>query len=292
VLEVTVSRFSLFFTFDYTTVILIVLWALGASMIILAALVHLPTRVLAGVSIAAIALHNLLDGIPATRFGPLAWLWEIVHARGAFQVHGHVIVAGYQLLPWFAVMALGYCFGPVFTWDGQRRQRFLVRVGLVMTAAFLVLRAINVYGDASRWAHQKSAVYTALSFLNTTKYPPSLLFLLMTLGPAIAAMGWLERVRLRDGNPLLVFGRTPLFYYLVHMYIAHLIAVGLAYARYGRWIWDVLNLTGSSSFPSDYGFSLWVTYAVWISTVVLAYPLCRWFAGVKRRRRDWWLSYL
>lgn len=286
VLELTLGRWSLFVTLDYNVVILVVLWVLGACMIILAGLIHLPTRVLAGLSIAAIALHNLLDGIPDTRFGRAAWVWDILHFRGQFHIGSHLIIVGYQLLPWFAVMALGYCCGGIFLVEPARRKRLLVNIGLGMTAAFVVLRAINVYGDPSRWAHQKSAAMTLVSFLDTTKYPPSLLFLLMTLGLPMAAMGWLEGVRLRDGNPFLVFGRTPLFYFVIHMYVAHFIAIALASARY-----HMLADPFAMRLPG-WGYNLPGVYLCWATVVVVMYPLCRWFAGVKRRRRDWWLSYL
>ena len=197
-LELTLMRMIMFFQISFrgNLVLLIILWAIGISMIALAALVHLPLRVLSGLSIAIIALHNLLDAISSQRFGRAAWLWDILHQRDLLTFMGIRFVTAYPVLPWIGVMSLGYCLGRILLWDAARRQRFLIRLGLALTAAFIVLRAINVYGDPVRWSHQATALFSALSFLNTTKYPPSLEFLLMTLGPALAVMGWLDRLSL------------------------------------------------------------------------------------------------
>ncbi len=209
---------------------------------------------------------------------------------------GAVIVVGYPLIPWIGVMAAGYCFGRVFTMEAAQRRKLLIRMGLGITAGFIVLRAVNVYGDLNAWSTQRSALFTALSFLNCTKYPPSLDFLLMTLGPAILAMGLIDRVRLSPKNPLFIFGRVPLFYFVVHLAVAHLSAVLLGFFRYGKasfLLYTPPNMGGPrQAFPADYGFDLWVCYAVWFALLVIVYPLCRWFAGLKQRRSDWWLSYL
>jgi uncharacterized membrane protein len=296
--EITVMRMIMFFqiSFRQHLVLLIILWAIGISMIALAALVHLPFRVLAGLSIAIIILHNLLDPISSQSFGRAAWVWEILHQRGLITFMGIRFVTGYPALPWIGVMSLGYCLGTIFLWDAARRRRFLLRVGLALTAAFIVVRAINLYGDPARWSHQSSALFTALSFLNTTKYPPSLDFLLMTIGPALAVMGWLERFHFSFANPLIVFGRVPFFFYVAHMLLAHLLAVGMNSVRYGPHAFLLMPppSMGSPSnlFPPDYGFPLWTVYAVWIVVLLLLYPACRWFASVKQNHHEWWLSYL
>jgi uncharacterized membrane protein len=297
-LEVTLMRMIMFFQISFRghLVLLIILWAIGISMIALAALVHLPLRVLAGLSIAIIALHNLLDPISPQRFGRLAWLWDILHQRSVLSFMGVNFVTAYPVLPWIGVMSLGYSLGTIFLWDAARRQRFLIRLGLALTAAFILVRAINVYGDPFRWSHQASALFSVLSFLNTTKYPPSLDFLLMTLGPALAVMGWLERFHFSFASPLIVFGRVPFFYYVAHMLLAHLIAVEMSFARYGRHAFLLIPPPSMGSpgklFPPDYGFPLWTVYAVWIAVLLLLYPACRWFANVKQSHHQWWLSYL
>ncbi len=297
VLELTIVRsFGWYFNLDFHDLKLIVLWALGCSMIALAALVRLPMRALVALSLGMIALHNLLDGIRASQFGSFAWAWSVLHQPAQFQVGDSLILIGYPLIPWIGVMAAGYCFGRVFQLEPARRQFVLVRLGIALTAAFVVVRAINVYGDAAHWSVQKSAMFTVISFLNCTKYPPSLDYLLMTLGPAIAVTGWIDRVRLSDANPLLVFGRVPLFYYVLHLPLIHGTAMLMAWIRYGSatFFFNAPPAMGTppQAFPAGYGYDLWVCYAVWIVLIALLYPACLWYARLKQRRRDWWLSYL
>jgi len=247
-------------------------------------------------SIADIAMHNLLDSVSAERFGGWAWAWDILHQQAAFRVHTNLVLVAYPLVPWIAVMAAGYCFGPVLSWEPQRRRRFLMRLGTILMVAFVLLRIWNRYGDPAPWSAQPSALFTVLSFLNCTKYPASLDFLLMTLGPALIALAWLERYRYSTNNPLVVFGRVPFFYYVVHLAVIHVVAIFLEFLRYGKAGFLLLpapSLGGPrDAFPSGFGFSLGVVYAVWFLVVVTLYPLCRWFAQLKQRRRDWWLSYL
>jgi uncharacterized membrane protein len=298
VLEVTILRLIFFSQLSFTSspVLLIILWAIGISMIALAGLIYFPTRVIAAVSVAIIALHNLLDRVSAGRFGRTAWIWDILHQQNAFSFHGITFVTAYPVLPWIGVMAGGYCLGTTFEWDAHRRRNFLIRMGFGLAAAFVVLRAVNIYGDPLRWSHQASPVFTVLSFLNVTKYPPSLEFLLMTLGSAMVAMGWLEKFHFHFTNPLIVFGRVPFFYYGAHLFLAHLIGIGMNLVRYGPKSFLLLAppSMGSPSglFPKDYGFPLWTVYAVWVVVLLLLYPACLWFARLKQRRHDWWLTYL
>jgi len=297
-LELTVLRLILFSQIGVrgSPVILMILWAIGLSMIALAGLLYLPLPLLAGFGFAIISLHNLLDGVSAGRFGRAAWLWDILHQQDAFTFLGVNFAIAYPVLPWIGVMASGYCLGTVFLWDAKRRQRFLMHLGFALTAAFVVLRAINVYGDPAPWSHQSSSLFTILSFLNTTKYPPSLDFLLMTLGPAMAVLAWLERFQFSFNNPLIVFGRVPFFYYGAHLLVSHLIAMAMNWVRYGRAPFLLIAPPSMGSprelFPPDYGFPLWTVYAVWLAVLLVLYPACRWFAQLKQRRHDWWLSYL
>ncbi len=299
VLELTVMRlaydFGLFVPYP---VLLLVLWALGLSMVGLAVLVWLPVRVLAVLSLAAIALHNLLDQVDASQFGGAAGAWNLLHQPGAFSLGGATIIVGYPLVPWIAVMALGFCSGPVFLKERALRRRRLVVIGVAATLGFLAIRGINAYGDPVPWAAQTTPAYTALSFLNTTKYPPSLAFLLMTLGPALIALAWLDRPSLTSSHPLVLFGRVPLFYYVLHFYAAHAAAVVLALIQYGRGALDFIihpvpSMGGPRElFPAEFGYDLWVAYVVWLVIVLALYPACRWFAGVRARRPDSWLRYL
>jgi len=297
-LEVTILRLIFFSQVSFTAnpVLLIILWAIGLSMIALAGLTYLPMRAIAAVSIAIIALHNLLDPVSAKLFGRAAWIWHILYDRGVIAVGSIKLRPAYPVLPWIGVMAAGYCLGAIFEWDATRRRGFLLRMGLALAAAFVVLRAINGYGDPVRWSHQSSSVFTVLSFVNVTKYPPSLDFLLMTLGPAMVVMAWLEKFHFHFNNPLIVFGRVPFFYYGAHLFLAHLIAIAMNFVSYGAKSFLLIappSMGGPSRlFPNDYGFPLWTVYAVWVVLLLLLYPACVWFARLKQRRHDWWLTYL
>jgi uncharacterized membrane protein len=299
VLELTVMRLA--YDFDVSPrypILLLVLWALGAGMIGMAALVWLPVRALAVLSFAVIALHNCLDDVTASQFSPAAGLWNLIHQVGAFRLAGTTVIVGYPLVPWIAVMALGFCLGQVFLMEPPARRRRLATIGAAATIAFVVIRALNIYGDPAGWSPQRSATYTALSFLNTTKYPPSLAFLLMTLGPALLALAYFDRLALKPSNPLVVLGRVPLFYFVIHFYAAHAAAAFLAWLRYGpaslAFVFHPVPSMGGPRelFPAGFGYDLWVVYAVWGLIVLGLYPACRWFAAVKARRREWWLSYL
>ncbi|HXM48326.1 MAG TPA: heparan-alpha-glucosaminide N-acetyltransferase domain-containing protein [Pyrinomonadaceae bacterium] len=318
-LEFTLVRISVTFNLDYRFLgVMQVIWAIGVSMIVLAALIHLPVRVIAGFGVTMIVLHNLLDRfhVPGWR-GPesaVPGLWSklfiILHqGNEAFPILGWpspVVFVLYPLIPWIGVMAAGYAFGAIYNYDRPRRRRLLLIMGSAATLGFVVLRAVNYYGDPAPWSRQSSIVFTVLSFLNTTKYPPSLLFLLMTLGPALLALAYFEPKTAAPGSGesgrtsafaglrrfFLTFGRVPLFFYLLQWPTAHFIAVFVHFAAGKPWRWMFGSLTGVEGPPPGVGFSLWVVYACWIAGVLLLYPLCKWFAGVKARRRDWWLSYL
>jgi len=298
-LEVTVMRWA--YDFDLVRrypVLLLVLWVLGLCMVGLAGLIWLPIPALATLSLAVIALHNGLDGVTADRFGSAAGVWNLLHQPGAFVIAGIPVIVGYPLIPWIAVMALGFCAGPLFLMERERRRRVLVAIGAAALVWFVAERAINGYGDPVPWGTQSSPGYTVLSFLNTTKYPPSLDFLLMTLGPALLALAWLDRPGLKPSNPLVVFGRVPLFYFVLHFYLAHLAAVLLAFARYGvsarTFVFHRVPSMGGPAalFPPRFGEDLWVVYVVWGVLVLALYPACRWFGRLKARRREWWLGYL
>ena len=279
------------FNFDYHLTLLNVLWALGWAMIVLSVLVHLPLAVITALGVVMIAGHNLLDSIRTSN--PI---WTILHCPGLILTTAmHSVFVAYPLIPWVGVTAVGYGLGKIYTWPRDRREGFLVRAGIGLTAAWVILRGINVYGDPVRWGVQKSPLFTALSFLNTTKYPPSLLFLLMTLGPALLLLWATDRRTPRPLRVTMVFGKVPMFYYLVHIPLIHLIAVVVCYARYGdvHWMFASPSIrTFPITAPPGWGFSLPIVYLIWGCVVLVLYPLCYWFAGAKQRRRDPWLSYL
>ena len=299
VLEATVMRLAMNFTFaSQFPLLLLILWALGVAMIALAALIHLPPRVLLVVSLAIVAGHNLLDGVEARSLGAWAPLWNVLHQQGVFLVQGFAIVVAYPVLPWIGVMAAGFCAGELYWLEPARRRRILIGMGVACLALFVVLRTFNVYGDPSPWSPQRSAIFTVLSFFRVTKYPPSLEFLLITLGPSLLALAALDGRALSPRHLLVAIGRAPLFYYVVHFWLIHIMAAAMAWLRYGSasfaFLFQPLPSMGGPRplFPPDFGYPLWVSYAVWIVIVAALYPMCLWFSQVKARRREWWLSYL
>jgi uncharacterized membrane protein len=278
------------FNFDYHLVILNVLWALGWAMITLSVLVYLQASFVTAFGIVMIAAHNLLDSIDSSN--PL---WSILHSPGLIlKEPGHSIFVAYALIPWVGVTAAGYGLGQIYRWPSERRKAFLLPLGTGLTAAFVVLRGINVYGDPLPWSTQRSAAFTVLSFLNTNKYPPSLLYLLMTLGPALLFLWAVDAGTPQWLRPALTIGKVPMFYYLLHIPLLHLLAVAVCYAKYGQVHWMFESPTPRQfpiTPPPGWGYSLPIIYLIWACVVLALYPLCRWFAGLKQRRSDEWLSY-
>lgn len=295
VLEVVVMRLALQFNVDYQVTLLIVLWALGWAMIVLAGLIHLPMWAVVAVGTVMVAGHNLTDGIAPAAFGAFAPLWTVLHVPGFLVTGPHVLFVTYPLLPWLGVTALGYALGQAYERDAGRRQALLLRLGMALTAGFVLLRLLNVYGDPVPWSVQRSPLWTLLSFLNTQKYPPSLLFLLMTLGPALLLLRAFDAGTPRLLRPALAFGKVPLFFYVLHFYLIHLLAVGVCYVGYGH-VGGMFRSPDLGHFPftapPGWGLRLPWIYAIWIGVVLALYPLCRAYANLKRRRKDWWLSYL
>lgn len=278
------------FNFDYRFTILLVLWALGWAMITLAALVRLPARVVTAIGVTIIVLHNLLDLVKSQSAS-----FKILHQPG-FVLNGpHTVFVSYPLIPWVGVTAVGYGLGQIYRWDATRRRAFLLKLGVGMIVGFLALRAINIYGDPARWSAQKTATFTLIAFINTTKYPPSLLFLLMTLGPAMLFLRAMDRGAPTVLRPAMTIGRVPLFYFVLHFMLLHLLAVVVCLVRYGSAHWmtespDIANYPFTA--PPGWGYSLPIVYLVWVLVVLATYPLCRWFAGLKQRRSEAWLNYL
>ena len=293
VLEVTVVRFGWFFNVDYHLVELLVISALGWSMIVLAGLIWVPRPILLTACLAAVAGHDLLGSIHAA--GPFGWVWRLLHAPGqVVPAPGYLIGVAYVLVPWAFVMALGFCCGPVFRWTPAARRRALLWTGVMATMAFVVIRGINGYGDPNHWTSQRSPVFTALSFLNCQKYPPSLCYLLMTLGPACLALALLESWTSGMGRVFLTLGRVPLFFYVIHLPTIHLTATIFALARYGHVPFMFMNPSPNDATPfpapPGYGYSLWVVYVVWMGVIAALYPACRWFFAYKRMHRAAWLT--
>jgi uncharacterized membrane protein len=291
-LEMTVVRLGWMYNVDYTFSFGQVIWAIGWSMVVLSVLVFLPVRLTALFGVAMIALHNAFDSIRPAQLGVFGWLWQILHAGGAIDyAPGYRFEAAYPLIPWIGVMAAGYAFGEILRFEPAKRRRVLLQLGLALSAGFVILRALNAYGDPHPWIPQKNLAFTFLSFLHCEKYPPSLLYLLMTLGPAIAALALAELWKGPVGRFFITFGRVPLFYYILHLFLIHGSALCTAYLM-GYDVRFMMSNTPPWEWPGMWGFGLPVVYAVWIAAVVLLYFPCRWFADLKRRRKETWLSYL
>ncbi len=290
VAELTIVRFGWTFNLDYANQVWVqVIWVLGWSMIILSGLIYLPRWVIATLGLTMIATHNLLDGIGLASEGQTLagaglrdWLWAILHVQRPPVI--------YPLIPWIGVMAVGYVFAPLLLRADPPRRRNLFLIGAALTLGFILLRASNLYGDPYPWQVETRPGMTLVSFLNTNKYPPSLLYLMMTLGPAIMLLPVFERARGGFATFFDTIGRVPFFYYVAHIYLIHLMANLVLLAR----SYPASLVTNPFfSYPDEWGFGLPVIYGVWVLTVLLLYPACRWFAGVKARRRDlWWLGYL
>jgi uncharacterized membrane protein len=275
-----------------TYVALQVIWAIGASMVILAAAQFLGRKACLAIGAAIILGHNLLDAFwpDASTTGVTGPLWTVLHARQRYEIDPLSIYFSYPLLPWIGVMFLGFGAAGLFERPARQRNQWLLRIGIGLSVAFVLVRALNGYGDPSPLTiDPDSTAASVMSFLGTTKYPPSLLYLLMTLGPAAIVCAFAERLPTPIRNVLQTFGRAPLAFYLAHLYLIHAVAIPLGILQ-GFAAPEFL--THYRFFPQGFGVGLPGVYLIWIAVVAILYPLCKWVAALKARRRDWWLSYV
>ena len=295
IVELTIVKFAWFFQLDFTNIIVAVIWALGISMIILAGFVHLPKKLGLAICLLFILSHNLFDGyVPDSKTAHAFWM--LLHEQNVFQLGSFGIVfVGYPIVPWVFVMPLGYYLGNLYSKDvdPQIRKSTLLKLGIGSIVFFLVLRAFNIYGDAIHWDLQDTIGMSLASFIDVTKYPPSLQYLLITLGPALVFLALAENWKGKFLDKIIIIGRVPMFFYIIHLFVIHLAAL------------LVVVLTG---FPANamvidlwvsmqeelqgYGFSLPWVWVIWIAIVILLYPMCNWYNTYKNNNRDkWWLSY-
>ena len=287
-LEVTVISFGWYFSTRWTNGARAqVIWAIGASMVVLAGLVYLPRAAVAAFGLALVVGHNLLDGIAPATFGAFAPLWHVLHVPGPLGIMP--VGVTYPLVPWVGVMALGYAAGPVVFSQAADAPRRTAWAGALMILGFVVLRTLNGYGDPSPRLDNGGPAVLAMSFLNVTKYPPSLLYVLMTLGPALVALPLLRRAKGPVASVFVTFGRVPFLFYVAHLYLVHALAVAAGVAQ-GFPASAIRTLY--RHLPDGYGFGLPVVYLVWLTVVLALYPVCRRYAVLKARGRAWWLSYL
>jgi uncharacterized membrane protein len=281
-IDLTLIKFGWRFELDLYRLSAGVIFVIGASMVALSALIWLPRWAIASLALLMIAGHNLLDNVRAEDLGEASGAWHVLHEPGLVPLGDSVtLYILYPLVPWIGVMASGYLLGPVMQLDQGKRQRILLAVGAAITVGFLVLRVTNVYGDPTPWTPQDTWLSTILSFFNCEKYPPSLLYLMMTLGTALILLALFEQVRGALASFLATFGRVPFFYYVVHIYLIHALAVATAFA-----------ITGALATTPEINFSLTGVYIVWLMVVVLLYPICRWFSELKEKSSGWWWTYL
>ena len=296
-IELAIMNLAFAYNFSFSLFLLQVIWAIGWCMVLMAGLIWLPRNGLLAFAAVTILLHNTLDGVTPEAFGAMGWLWNVLHVPKLFQLgHAGVFVA-YPLVPWIGVMAAGYCLGSILEKPAETRRPFLFRAGLITTGAFFVLRFLNIYGDPQPWSAQSSLTMSIVSFFRVNKYPPSLDYVLMTLGPALLVLAWWDGARVSDSHPLRVFGRVPMFYYIPHFFLIHALAIVLAQLRYGHSGFMFAFPPAAMGvvppgFPTDYGYGLGTVYLVWICVVASLYLPCRWYMQVKQRSKSPWLSFL
>jgi uncharacterized membrane protein len=296
-LEIVVNNFIWTFDITYSLQIFQVIFAIGFSMICLSFLIYLPKKVILILGIILIAGHNALDSIVMQGQSFQSIVWYFLHQNNAL-VKGsdYLVIIQYPLIPWIGLMALGYLFGTFYQKDYNVsiRKKWLLRLGLGAIALFFILRGLNIYGDLAPWTVQDTITKTILSFFKVTKYPPSLLFICVTLGPAMLFLYAYENTQNKVTNFFLAFGRVPLFYYFLHMLVIHVFAILSIFIFGGNW--QDMIMTGKNFMNGNlktYGYSLFIVYLVWISVVLLLFPLCKQYMKYKANNKDkWWLSYL
>lgn len=296
-LEFTVFNFAWNFDITFTNICFIVIWALGVSMFVLGLLIYLPLKLILVFSVLIIAGHNLLDGIIVNGNTLPAFGWALMHQQNFFSCMGKNVLVGYPLIPWIGVMSLGYCFGSLYapTVEAAKRKKVLLLLGGGAVVLFVLLRLMNVYGDPFPWTSQSTALKTVLSFIKVNKYPPSLLYLLITLGPSLIFLAFTEQASSKISKIVSVYGRVPMFYYILHIYLLHLVtmvAAGL-FTNFSWRVWILKEPLWFTQSLKGYGFSLSIVYLVWLGIVISLYPLCKWYDRYKQNHKEkWWLSYL
>ncbi len=293
--ELTIIKLAWCFKLDYSVILLQVIWILGISMIVLAGCIHLPKYATLTICALFIFGHHLFETY-TPQVEIFAIIWTFLYEFKMINIGGIDIFVGYQIIPWIFVMPLGYYLGELYspTISKDKRITILRYIGVSALLLFALLRGINIYGDPSPWGYQEAWISTILSFFNLTKYPPSLLFLLFMIGIAMLFLSWAENWKGKISEHIVVIGRVPMFYYIIHLYAIHLLA-SVAAVLSGWNVSDMMIDVWVTMQPElkGYGFSLWVVYMIWVGMVLVLYPLCKWYDAYKRTHREkWWLSYL
>ena len=293
-LSLTVVAFVWWFDFSFHFLAFDVIWVIGICMVLFAGILYLPFRVILFFGLITVAFHNLLDTTNFENGKIQTLLWDLFHREGLVEINNHFsIFTVYPLMPWIGVMSLGYCFGKFYQKDfsAERRKKLLLYIGSACILLFVFLRLFNNYGESEQWRQYPSILFSLMSFINTTKYPPSLLYLLMTIGPSFIFLSLTETLTHKIATFFIVFGRVPFFFYLLHLYLLHLVAFIATLFSYS-WKETTQSLTTMSEFPTGYGFSLMIVYLIWIATILILYPICKWYNNYKSTHKNWWLSYI
>jgi uncharacterized membrane protein len=291
-LEVTIVSFGWFFAGIVSLIMLQTIWALGIGMIVLSLFIFLPKRLLLIIGLILIAGHDMLDNFHVAGNGMDAFGWSLLHDQRIFTFGNFNVLVGYPVIPWIGLMCTGYCFGELYLrFEGSQRNKILAALGISCILLFIALRWTNWYGDPSQWQSQKNGMFTLLSFINASKYPPSLLYILMTIGPAILFLAFAEKPLNKITGVIAVYGRVPMFYYILHIYLIHIAANAIALAS--GFPWDKVIHSNLFNALAGFGYRLWIVYIIWILVVALLYPLCKRYDAYKLNHKEkWWLSYL
>ncbi len=281
--------------FNFTIIYLQVIWAIGLSMVLLSVLQYLPYKILLLTGLIIVFGHNLLDTIHIETPFLKSVLWSLIDVRHEYFINDHLLfVVAYPFLPWLGIMILGYVLGKLYLpeTNAENRKKILRITGITVVVLFVLIRCTNLYGDMHQWKVQKTTVFTVLDFINTSKYPPSLLFILMTMGPALILISFLEGGSNSLSKRVIIFGKVAFFYYVLHVFLIHSIS-WLAFFLSGHsWNDLVFNQFREGSLPSASGHPLWIVYIVWMLVIIILYFPCRWYSKYKATHKHWWLSYI
>lgn len=281
--------------FNVSGIFLQVIWAIGLSMVVLSFLQFLPFKLLLGLGLLIVAGHNLLDKVVITEPFWKSVIWSIIHQRSFYLLDKqHILVVAYPFLSWLGLMICGYALGRLYSpsMNVIRRRKILLYGGIILSVLFILIRFINGYGDMNKWSTQNNSLYTIFDFIDTTKYPPSLLYMLMTIGPALIFLSFAESFNNIFTRKILVFGKVPFFYYILHVALIHVLAYALFFATGHGWNdLDFIHFR-NGSLPYGSGYPLWVVYVAWMVVIFILYFPCRWYSRYKASHSQWWLSYI
>ncbi|PSR53290.1 hypothetical protein AHMF7605_06970 [Adhaeribacter arboris] len=293
-LELSVLNFAFWFDVTFSIIQLQVMWAIGISMLVLSSLIYLPKKVILGIGLILVFGHNALDGITFPAGTLLDFIWSILHQPKLIALTNSTkLIIMYPVLPWIGIMALGYCVGELYrnSFDPEQRRRILLKTGLLALGVFFLLRLVNIYGDSALWSVQATALFTIISFLNVTKYPPSLLYALMTLGVGLLILYAIDGKRSKWTNYLTTYGQVPLFYYVLHFFLIHLISVASLLLAGNSWA-QINFQNGTGGIMPNQGLPLFATYLIWLIVVLSFYPMCHWYYSFKSTKKSKIWSYL